>query len=537
MKAAPSDSKSLIRKGGILFDRRLYPAAREAWQEALDLAEGEESPPDKARALNALGVLFLAQRDLEQALDLLSKALAILLESPAPDQRLLGQVYFNLGSVHWYAESNRAGLDALRSALAIFEAQGNRLSIARARLSLGALAILDEDFEEAAKQTAAALEIFQEEAQPYFSGIAAKNLGAIRTAQGDYLTADQHLRQAWQLMKEAGDLNQIAYTLTELSRLQLRQGRLAEAVRSGHRALVTLLSDVGTMDKAEAARIHYLFAEIFSVRGDYDKSLGYLQRAMAYYQSLGMRRELETATNSFATMQAARSKAAPAVSRDQETTGGRKGIIGPLDSSSPGGASAKSRRALVKEELHLKYLDTFFSLVDLLEEKEPYTRGHSERVTAYTLIMANELGLGEKDKETLAVSGRLHDVGKLTIDATILNKPGPLDERERLLVQRHPVAGAEMLRSTISSYEALAVIRHHHERFDGGGYPDGRQGQEIPLLTRILTVADAYDAMTSDRPYRPALSHSQALAELEDKAGTQFDLNMVDAFIRCHSIG
>jgi HD-GYP domain-containing protein (c-di-GMP phosphodiesterase class II) len=171
------------------------------------------------------------------------------------------------------------------------------------------------------------------------------------------------------------------------------------------------------------------------------------------------------------------------------------------------------------------------ALSHAIEAKDPFTRGHSARVSAFAEVIARRLGWHDDPLETLRLGGRLHDVGKLNLDSALLHKPGPLDERERTEVRRHPVAGARLIRRFESLRPALPYVLFHHERWDGAGYPSGRAHEQIPCGARILAVADAFDAMTSSRPYRPALSVNRALIEVRECAGTQFDPAVVRAFL------
>jgi putative nucleotidyltransferase with HDIG domain len=166
-----------------------------------------------------------------------------------------------------------------------------------------------------------------------------------------------------------------------------------------------------------------------------------------------------------------------------------------------------------------------------IETRDPDIAGHAQRVTELALRLAAAVGAGPARLEAIRAGGPLHDVGKLELDPAILRKPGALDERELAAIRRHPVLGARMLRGIRSLRGALDCVLHHHERWDGTGYPDGLGGNEIPFEARILAVADAYDAMTSDRPYRAALTDEEARAEVARCAGTQFDPAIAEAFL------
>ncbi len=179
------------------------------------------------------------------------------------------------------------------------------------------------------------------------------------------------------------------------------------------------------------------------------------------------------------------------------------------------------------------YLGTIKSLIAALEAKDTYTRGHSERVSLLAEKIGKQLKLTEEELETLHYAGILHDIGKIGTARYILRKPGKLTEDEYQRIRLHPEYGALILREIKFLTKAVPAIFHHHEHFDGTGYIDGIKGEEIPLPARILSVADAYDAMTSPRPYRPAMPMDAACRELISYSGSQFDPKVVEAFLDC----
>lgn len=174
------------------------------------------------------------------------------------------------------------------------------------------------------------------------------------------------------------------------------------------------------------------------------------------------------------------------------------------------------------------------ALLRVLDSVDPGTARHSERVTSYAIAIAEQLSLPEPQVERVRRAAMLHDIGKLSIPPEVLNKPGPLSDDEWAMIKRHPVEAVRIIGEVTGLKPVLAAVRHHHERLDGRGYPDGVQGERSPLEARIISVADAFDAMTSQRAYRPPLSTTEAYAELRRHAGTQFDPQVVEAFIRFH---
>jgi response regulator RpfG family c-di-GMP phosphodiesterase len=183
------------------------------------------------------------------------------------------------------------------------------------------------------------------------------------------------------------------------------------------------------------------------------------------------------------------------------------------------------------DRLETLFLAGIQSLAEALELKDPYTRGHSVRVSRYMGVIARAMGLNDAERREIAMGGHLHDIGKIGVRETVLNKEGPLTKDEYEHIMTHPVLGWRILKPLLADAPtALAIVRSHHERFDGRGTPDGLAGEEIPRPARLCAVADAFDAMMSVRPYRKTMSLDNAAAELRTHSGTQFDPEIVEAF-------
>ena len=193
-------------------------------------------------------------------------------------------------------------------------------------------------------------------------------------------------------------------------------------------------------------------------------------------------------------------------------------------------AAIAIENARLFEETQRTYYETIKGLAQALEARDAYTRGHSERVTKYSLLIADELQLDDENKRLISYAGLLHDIGKIGIADSILNKKASLSPEDRKAIENHPLFGDQILGPIKFLREAQQIVLHHHEKYDGTGYPSKLKGEEIPLLARIITVADSFDAMTSDRPYRKAFSVEDAMRELKSKAGTQFDPKIVEVF-------
>jgi response regulator RpfG family c-di-GMP phosphodiesterase len=196
------------------------------------------------------------------------------------------------------------------------------------------------------------------------------------------------------------------------------------------------------------------------------------------------------------------------------------------------------RRTALEQAVHQQtlrvrrtFLSAIASLARTMEERDPYTAGHSRRVRDYALALARAIGLERKQRRLLDLAAQLHDIGKVAVPDGILLKPGRLTPEEFDVVKQHPGTAERILAPVVRNRTVLAAIRGHHERVDGGGYPDGLRGSQVPLLARIIAIPDCFDALTTSRAYRSALPRAEALAILRAGAGTHFDPDFLRAFL------
>ncbi len=183
------------------------------------------------------------------------------------------------------------------------------------------------------------------------------------------------------------------------------------------------------------------------------------------------------------------------------------------------------------EKLEKAYLDSIETLRYTVEAKDPYTRGHSDRVAEYSVLIGEKLGLSEEDLRTLRIGGLFHDIGKIGIPDSILLKESKLSDDEYSQIKNHPTIGAHILQNATIFQDILPIVKHHHERYDGNGYPSRLKGEEIPYFARIAAVADTFDAMTSKRTYRNAIPLEEVKEEIKRCEGTQFDPSIAETFL------
>jgi len=182
-------------------------------------------------------------------------------------------------------------------------------------------------------------------------------------------------------------------------------------------------------------------------------------------------------------------------------------------------------------ENHLLFLNSVRMLAAAIDAKDPYTRGHSERVARYSIGIGKNLALPEKEMRNLRISALLHDVGKIGIDDRILRKPGALSDDEFEVMKQHPAKGAAIMSGVAQLIDIIPGMKYHHEKWSGGGYPDGLEGEAIPMQARIVAIADTFDAMTTNRPYQKAMELNYVVDKIKSFAGTRFDPRVVDAFV------
>lgn len=487
--------------GFLLLDRGLTLAAHDEFTRWLSLVEGTEDPALVLPALTALTRVAVARggSGSEAALSYLQRAMA-LESNPAMSHEDRARVCLNLMNVLTGAGRLDEALVYARKAEALGADTHETFSF-HYWLNLSVLAWRRQEWvlmRQAASQ-AFDLAVFADD--PVDRAMALTNRGIAHMELGALTLAEQDLLGALRISAQF-DPSELAYTHAELGRLHFQRSEYQAALESGREALTTLLTDVAMLDKEEVARVSRLFGEIFSTLGQRNLALKYLNRAAAYYSQLGLRGEWQRATESIGQVLAA--KVAP------------------------------GRSELLTETHLLDFLTAVLDLTDDLESVDPYLRGHSERVASLAQLLGEVSGISGEELVTLGHAARLHDVGMITVEAELLHREGPLSVAEHKRVALHTTIGEEMLRPYGLSPLGLAAVRHHHEHYDGSGNPDGLVGEEIPLLARIITVVDVYDALTSERVYRPAMSHADAVDELQKMSGKELDPVLVERLLALH---
>jgi HD-GYP domain-containing protein (c-di-GMP phosphodiesterase class II) len=473
-----------------------YAAAREELAIQQDRFFQERNVAGRIRTLNALGILEMRLARYDEAALVLQEALNIAKQVEIPLPIKLG-VWANLIQC-----SCRAG--RLDDGVQLVEEISDLVHQAEPALKFGyflnrsALHGYRYEWDLMRQAAEAALEQARILESDWRIGRSLINVGIALMESGQQARAEQVLHEARQIA-ERDDPYTLSNADFELARLYFMLGHDERAVQAGRSALHLLFAAPIQVDKLAVAQVSYTFGQIFAKYGQRNLALKYLNRAAAYYSQLGFRGDWLRTTEA----------------------------IGGLLSS-----PIRPARADLREETYqLDFLTAVLDLTDDLESVEPSLRGHSERVSVLASVIGRHLGLSEAELRTLMHAARLHDVGKAAIDAELLRRNGPLSHGEERRVSLHPLLGEEMVRPYGLPADGLAAIRHHHERWDGTGFPDRLAGEAIPLFARIIAIANAYDGWTMGTGDRQTLSHDQALDRLGRLAGSHFDPRLVRLFI------
>lgn len=488
------------QQGLSLLEQGLCVAAEAEFRRWYDAVRSEGSVAELLSPLNALASAAMDRKDYARALAYLEEALSYL---PDPDVAVQDELkcHLNLVVTHVHSANLDKALHHAQKARALAADGSPPDLLGLAWLDLSWVHLKRCEWTEAERAAWSALRLFTSIGDLEHMARALGNLGYIHLERGSLILADRNLSRALELNNQIGR-GASAYNHTELGRLCFQQGRLKEAVFHGRRALTLLLHNFAAVDKSEVAVLSELFGALFAAAGQQAAALKYLNRAAAYFSQLGLLSEWSRVT----------------------------GRIGQLLRQGRGAPSLE----LGGEEAQLHFLTVVLDLTDEIESVDPHLRGHSERVTHLAILIGQALGLDDAELQNLQWAARLHDVGYVAVDAEILLKPGPLTASERARVAVHPTIGEEILRPYGLAAPVLAAIRHHHEHYDGQGYPGGLAGEEIPLFARIIHVADVYDALTCARSFRDAMTHREAIATMQIMAGSQLDPKVVDAFFELH---
>ena len=452
-----------------------------------------------------------------------------------------------------------AALDCLAAAQHLSRARGDTSGIAHA-MNLMAIANLrrgDLDTAELMYQKAHALA--EAAADSRLEAMVAQNLGIIAGVRGDHETAFRFYAASLAGYRALGLDDYIGLVLNNIAMAHASQSHWAEAESSYTEALKHCAA---AGDAVSRRMIEANLAEMWLARGAVEEAIVICDRLRLDAEATGDQRALGEVRKNLgviARMEGRLSAAechlaqaytdamaredlllAAECAREQaelfELAGRNRDTLRVLGQSHRLYSKLRADRHLADVAQRIERLETrFYDIVnrwaDTIESKDPYTLGHCERVAEYACLLAREIGLEDITMFWFRIGALLHDVGKIEVPTEILTKNGPLTTEERAIVERHAAVGSDLLRDIEFPWDVLPMIRGHHERWDGSGYPDKLAGDRIPLTARVLCIADVFDALASDRPYRPAFPRDEALAIMQREVGRMFDPDLFPKFL------
>ena len=474
------------------------PEAVELYEAAIVAAERGGEQTVLAEALRRLAVVRHHRNESDSARVLCARSYEVALQIgndllAAEALNTLGVLDLNLGALD---EARKTFLRALAMG-----GQGRELG-ARVEQNLGIVANIQGDLDEALMRYGRSLEAYQGARDEHGCAIAYHNLGMINADRRLFDEADQYFHKSYAIAQRAGDLYLQGLCLVNHAEVDIARQHYDEARRKAEAALA-VFDQLGTRSaKAEAYRVVGMI---------------YRETGRAALAESRLRSAIDLAVGAGSVLSEAESTRELALL--YQTMGRNQEALTLLNAAHRLFRRLDARVDLVHVGGKVAELEgAYFAVVrewgQSIESSDSYTFGHCERVARHAEIVARALNLDDHARTTVRLGAYLHDVGKVRVPHEILNKAGPLTRQEFEVVQRHPVWGIELLANVEFPWDIKPIIRWHHEKYDGSGYPDRLVGEEIPLAAQIVGIVDVYDALTTDRPYRPGLSIEQALAEI-----------------------
>ncbi|MGH7537053.1 MAG: HD domain-containing phosphohydrolase [Gemmatimonadales bacterium] len=499
----PSDGA--LRAAELLHDARQHeragrvPAAMDCYIAAIAEAAWSGAWAAQAAALRRLGVLHHHRNEPAAARETCRTSYDVALR--AGDSVLAAEALNALGGFELECGNLATARDTYGQALAL----GGENDELRARIeqNLGILANVHGDLTGALEHYRQSLEAYQGSGNEHGCAIAFHNLGMVSADRGDLVEADGFFRQSLTIARAQGDVHLEGLCLLNHAEVLIVQQQYVDAQRNADGALGIFDRIGAQLDKADAYR----------VIGTVYRETGRLALAEAR-----LRAAIDLALQTGSVLSEA--EASRELALLYQAMGRNRDALGLLNTAHRLFQRLDARVDLVDVSGRVARLeDTYLALVrdwgQSIESSDSYTFGHSERVAGYAVELARALGLDDHQLAAVRVGAYLHDVGKIQVPHEILTKPGRLTPDEFDVIRMHPVWGVELLNDVEFPWDIKPIIRWHHEKYDGSGYPDRLRGDQIPLGAQIIGIVDVYDALTTTRSYRPAMSHEQALVEME----------------------
>lgn len=477
--------------------------AVQCYQAAIDAAERDVERGVLAEALRRLGVVYHHSNEPALARELCERSFRTATEMG--DQVLAAEALNALAGFDFEAGLITAAREKFYRALELGKASAELRG--RTEQNLGILSNIQGSLAEALTHYQQSLVAFESIGDERGCAIAYHNLGMVSADRELWDDADRYYARSFEIAEAIGDIHLQGLGLLNHAEVHLARQRYDRA-KQGAEAALGIFDQIGSkLDKADAYKV---IGRAYRETGRHALAESRLRAAIDLAVNTGSILSEAEASRELALLY-------QSMGRNQEAlrllnTAHR--LFGRLD--------ARVDLVDVSTKVH-RLEETYFALVrdwgQSIESTDSYTFGHCERVANYAVAVAQELGLDEEPQTTIRIGAYLHDVGKVRVPHEILNKPGSLSPEEFRVIQMHPVWGLELLATVEFPWDIKPIIRWHHEKYDGSGYPDRLRGDEIPVNAQIICIVDVFDALTTNRSYRPALSHGEALAKMQECRG------------------
>ncbi|HXV85377.1 MAG TPA: HD domain-containing phosphohydrolase [Gemmatimonadales bacterium] len=494
--APPMEAAGLLQEGRRRDRDGSVTEAMACYEDAIALAERSGDTRTLTAALRHLAVACHRRGERARAQDLIGRSCAV--AERERDPLLLAEALNTRGGL----DLNSGALaDARRRFLRVLElAEANVTLRARAEQNLGILANIQGKLDEAFTRYAHSLAAYRSAGDVYGCAVAYHNLGMVSADRGLFDEADRYFEQSREHAERAGDVHLRALCLVNHAEVDVACQRFENARQDAEAALMVFDQLGAVAAKADAYRVLGMY---------------YRETGRAAIAESRFRTAIELAVGANAVLSEAEARRELALL--YQALGRNVQALGLLNDAYRLFHRLDARVDLVDVGGKMRQLEgSYLALVrewgKSIESADSYTHGHCERVAQNAVTMARALGLPPEQETTILIGAYLHDVGKVRIPHEVENKPGPLSRLELALVRQHPVWGVELLADAEFPWEIKPIIRWHHERYDGTGYPDGLKGEQIPLAAQIVGILDFYDALRSTRSYKRALSRSEALS-------------------------
>jgi putative nucleotidyltransferase with HDIG domain len=498
---AARGAAELLREAQARERAARIPEAMAGYETAIAAAERSRERTVLAEALRRLAVLRHRRGASADARELCRRSHAVACDSG--DGVLAAQALNVLGGI---ALETDAIAHARGHFLCALELGGaSRELRARVEQNLGVLANIQGDFEEAVTRYRRSLEAYTASRDEQGCAIAYHNLGMVSRARQEFAEAERYFRESYEIAERTGDVHLQGLCLVNHADVHVQRGHFADARHNAEAALAVFDRLDALSDKSEAYRV---------------LGMVYRETARPALAEARLRTAIELAVKAGHVLNEA--EASRELALLYQVTGRNQEALTLLNAAHRLFSRLDARVDLVHvagkvAELETAYLAVVREWGQSIESADTYTFGHCERVASGSVAVGRALGMDEHDQTTLRLGAYLHDLGKVRVPHEILSKPGPLTREEFAVVQMHPVWGIELLAAVEFPWDIKPIIRWHHERYDGSGYPDRLRGDEIPLAAQIVGIVDVYDALTTARPYRAPFAPDAALATIADR--------------------